>query len=75
MTKTFKSNDDHIFELADELLGSALSGMSDTRADEVFQLCHICKDVDGHEDWCWVPVMKRWFDSNTVMVPPAKAKK
>jgi len=70
-----KSNDDHIFELCDELLGSAMTGMSDTRADEVFQLCHICKDVDGHEDWCWVPAMKRWFDSNTVMVPPAKPKK
>jgi hypothetical protein len=67
-----KTNDDVIFELADELLSRVSASTTCTNSDETFSTCLICKDVDSHENWCWVPTMKKWFESQTTPVYTAK---
>lgn len=59
----FKPEQETIDQI-EELVGAAVTGIHDSRSDEVFDVCRVCGDVDGHTDNCPVPPLERWLKEN-----------
>ncbi len=54
-----------IVDTVDSLLDMAVTTFRNRTSydEENMENCHVCGEVDGHSDLCFVPALKKWFKS------------
>jgi hypothetical protein len=51
-------------EAVEQLLDISTTLHFHSASDETFTFCHICGEWEEHKDNCFIPLLKKWFDSD-----------